>query len=50
MIEYCQKRAAEIEVYENQKLGNKLRQIQYAKKSFLMVYVGTCDCCENIKI
>ena len=21
-----------------------------AKKSFLMVYIGTCDCYENIKI
>ena len=50
MIEYYQKSAAEIEVYENYKLRNKLHQIHYVKKSFLMVYVGTCDCYENIKI
>ena len=50
MVEYYQKRAAEIEVYENFKLRNKLCQIHSAKKSFLMVYDGTYDCYENIKI
>ena len=44
------KRAAEIEVYENSKLRNKLHQMHSAKTSFLMVYVGTCDCYENIKM
>ena len=39
-----------MEVYENWKLSNKLRQIHYAKKSFLLVYFGTCDCYENIKV
>ena len=28
----------------------KLHQIHYAKKSFIMVYVGTYDCCKNIKM
>ena len=32
------------------KLCKKLRQMHYAKKSFLMVYVGMYDCYENIKI
>ena len=27
-----------------------MRQIYYAKKSFLMVYVGTYECYENIKM
>ena len=44
------KHEAEIEVYKNWKLHNKLCQIHYAKKSFLMVYIGTHDCYENIKI
>ena len=41
---------AEIAILQNQKLNKKLHQIHYAKKSFLMVYVGMYDCYENIKI
>ena len=29
---------------------NYARYTTYTKKSFHMVYVGTCDCYENIKI
>ena len=38
-----------LQLYENQKLRKKLRQIHYPKKPFLMVYVGTYDCYEDIK-
>ena len=44
------KRVAEIAILQNQKLNKELHQIHYAKKSFLMVYVGMYDCYEYIKI
>ena len=37
------------QVFEKQKLRNKLCQMHYANKSFLMVYVGLYDCYENMK-
>ena len=37
-------------IEDYQKLHKKLRQMHYAKKPFLMVYIGTYDCYENIKI
>ena len=35
-----EKRAAEIEVYENEKLWNKLRQTHYIKNDFLWFTLG----------
>ena len=34
----------------NMSVNSINRQIHYAKKSFLRVYIGMCDCYENIKI
>ena len=50
MIKYYQKTCGWNRSLRKLKICNKLSQIHYAKKSFLMVYVGTCDCYENIKI
>ena len=35
------------QVFENQNLRKKLRQMHYAKKSCFMIYAGSYDCYEN---
>ena len=51
MIEYYKKkRLAEIASLQTQKIHNRLCQIHYTKKTSFMVYIGTYDCYENIKI
>ena len=50
MIEYYQKTCSWNTKSTKTKNCNKLHQIHYAKESFLMVYIGTYDCYENIKI
>ena len=50
MIEYYQKTCSWNTKSTKTKNCNKLHQIHYAKKSFLMVYVGTYGCYENTKI
>ena len=51
MIEYYQKTCGlKSKSRKTENYVKKLRQIHYAEKTFLMVYVATYDCYENIKI
>ena len=49
MTEYYKKVLLKWQVSKKWKLGIKLRQMHYAKKSVLMAYVRMYGCHENIK-